>query len=261
MPRARKPKLRVVEGGQGAGAAIDDVYAAPLEEFVRERNRVAKALAGEGRAEEAAEVRALSKPSVSAWTVNQLARRRPADVEALLAAGESLRRAQLGGGREAFSEAQRAERKAIAALMRAAEDVLAAAGRPASRATLDRIAATLRAGAVDESARELLAAGRLSEDLDATGFGALAGMTVAPRPKAKSDEGKRERLARAREAVRDARAEERELRREATAAERRAKQAREAVEAAEQDAASARARAEAAANAVSDAENELEAIR
>ena len=79
----------------------DDLYALPPGEFTRARDERAKALRKEGKREEADAVKALRKPTVAAWALNQLARRRAKDVERLLTAGEKLRAAQeelLAGG-------------------------------------------------------------------------------------------------------------------------------------------------------------------
>ena len=51
--------------------ALDDLYGAPLEDFVAERKRLAKKLAGD----EAKDFAKARKPNVAAWVLNQLARR------------------------------------------------------------------------------------------------------------------------------------------------------------------------------------------
>src|SRR5919199_4011126 len=82
-------------------AELDRLYGLPLDEFTGARNELAARLRKEGDADAAAEVRGLSKPSVSAWLANLLARRDPEGMRGLLDAGERLRRAQadaLGGG-------------------------------------------------------------------------------------------------------------------------------------------------------------------
>jgi hypothetical protein len=55
----------------------DDLYALPLEEFTAARNELARSLKAAGDADEAARVKKLKKPPVSAWAVNQLARDDP----------------------------------------------------------------------------------------------------------------------------------------------------------------------------------------
>jgi hypothetical protein len=75
--------------------AADRLYALPFEEFIPERDATAKRLRKEGEKDAAAAVAKLPKPSQVAWVANQLGRAGAGD---LLAAGDALREAQLGGG-------------------------------------------------------------------------------------------------------------------------------------------------------------------
>ena len=165
---------------------LDRLFGLPPGEFVAARNDLAHRMKQAGQNAIAARVRELKKPTVAVWTVNQLARGHPKDVEALLAAAERLRTAQeeaIGGGdTAALRAATTAERGAVRMLTQKASDILAAEGHPPTPAVLDRVASTLRAAAVNADAREQLAAGRLSEELESTGFGALEGMRVPTRP-------------------------------------------------------------------------------
>ncbi|HKY46396.1 MAG TPA: hypothetical protein VJQ79_00300 [Acidimicrobiia bacterium] len=162
---------------------LDDLYAAPLDQFVKVRNEIAARLKKDGDDEAAARVAALKKPSVSAWTVNQLARSGSLDLQRLIKAGEALERAQSramsGEDSSGFEEARRDEAAAISLLRNAAREVL---GAP-SPAVLDRIVSTLRAGVPTPEGRTLLKLGRLTEDLEPTGFGSFAGLTVSTSPK------------------------------------------------------------------------------
>jgi hypothetical protein len=155
--------------------ALDELYGAPLEEFVAERKRLAKELAGD----EAAAFAKLRKPSTAAWTLNQLARRERRDVDLLLDAGHRLR--QAGLDKTAVERARKAELDALKALHAAAE-ALGAKGQ-----TLARVDEALRAAAVTEEGREALALGRFTEPPTASvGFEAYAGLEVPKRkPKAK----------------------------------------------------------------------------
>ena len=160
--------------------ALDRIYAAELADFVDERKQVARELKQEGRKAEAATVEELRKPSLPAWTVNQLARRKKKDMAALLRAGERLGEAQqallAGGGRSAFTEARRREQDALDRLR---EDAAWMLGRRATDATLDRVVATLGAAAVTADGREQLAAGRLVADVAPQGFEAFAAIAPA----------------------------------------------------------------------------------
>jgi hypothetical protein len=53
-------------------ADVDALFKLPLDEFTSARNALAAQLKKVGKQAEAIEVKALVKPSVSAWVVNQL---------------------------------------------------------------------------------------------------------------------------------------------------------------------------------------------
>ena len=160
--------------------AGDELFGLPPEEFVAARDEVARRLRREGDAEAARRVKALRRPSLSAWAVNQLARSQQRALEGLLVAGERLRaahQAALAGGGDAadLRAATRAEREAVAGLVSAALDRLREAGHPTTETTRDRIAATLHAAAASPEAADLVRHGRLIADLDPSGFGAAPG--------------------------------------------------------------------------------------
>jgi hypothetical protein len=87
---------------------IDQLYSAPLGEFVERRNEFARSLRKDGNRRVADEVRRLRKPTLPAWTVNQLARREKMRLRGLLTAGERLRKAHeevlVGGPPEALQQ-------------------------------------------------------------------------------------------------------------------------------------------------------------
>jgi hypothetical protein len=160
------------------GKLLDRLYGLPLDGFVAARAEAARLLKQEGQTEAAAEVAALRKPSVSAWAVNQLARRHVDRLAELLESGQRLRaahRAALAGrGASGLAAAGRTERGVVAELVELAAGELEAAGRPASPAVRERIANTLHAATHDTAAAALVRRGRLTRDLDPSGFGDLA---------------------------------------------------------------------------------------
>jgi hypothetical protein len=96
----------------------DDLFGLRPEEFTSARNVLAKRLKSEGESQEAARVATLRRPTATAWALNQLARRQPGLVEAVMDAGEKLRQATeqaLAGDRSGFAAAQAAERAAVQA--------------------------------------------------------------------------------------------------------------------------------------------------
>ncbi len=62
---------------------IDELYGVPLEDFVAARDELAKELIAAGDGDEAKRVKSLRKPTVTAWTLNRLARERPELMAAL----------------------------------------------------------------------------------------------------------------------------------------------------------------------------------
>jgi hypothetical protein len=154
----------------------DELFGLPPEEFVAARDELTRRLRREGEAEAAKRVRALRRPPLSAWAVNQLARG-PQGLGELLAAGQRLRAAHqaalAGEGAAELRAAAKAEREAVAALVLAALELLRQAGHPTTDATRDRVAATLHAAAASPEAAELVGGGRLTADLDPSGFGSV----------------------------------------------------------------------------------------
>lgn len=154
----------------------DDLYALPLDEFTPARDALAKELRNAGKKEAADEVKALRKPSVSAWAVNQAARRQPQDVKALVKAGDELRKAQRqavsGRAPGGLREATATHRRLVEELTESARAALEERGSVAP-ATVTRIAQTLRAASIDKDAAKALTAGTLSADVEQAGFGPL----------------------------------------------------------------------------------------
>jgi hypothetical protein len=237
------PRLAVVPELE---SELDELFGRPLPEFTAGRNELAKRLRKAGQDDAAERVQALKKPSVPLWAVNQLARRHPDEMRELLDAGERLRKAQeeafAGGAGTAVREATVAERDAARQLTRLAHHLLAEEGRPPTRDAVERIGALLRAAAVQPESAQLLAAGRLSEEVESTGFGAVAGLAPPPskRPagRAKEDGARQRREEEQRRKRLEAQVER--LRRTAEQAEAKLDRAEQAAEKARSDAEEAR---------------------
>jgi hypothetical protein len=253
----------------GLDDEMDGLYALEPSGFIAARDQLAKRLKADGRAEEAAEVRGLRRPTVAAWAANQVARQQPEELQELLAAGAELRQAQRkvlsgvkGGG---FREAMDRRRKAVAALVKLAEEVLREAGK-GSAATIDALLPTFEAASVDPEAGDQLKAGRLDRELAApSGFGGVTGLEVvaAPRETPKPRGKKTEEDAGARAEQEAARREARELEKRAADARRHvigaraaATRASEKADRLTQEAAKARAVAKQAAATLREAEAE-----
>lgn len=112
----------------------DDLADVPPEEFVAARDAVAKQLKSEGKADEAAAVKKLRKPTVTRWVADQVLRHHAREVDALRAALSRVAAAQEAaitrGDRAALADATAERRDAMAALGKAVDDVLARDERP-----------------------------------------------------------------------------------------------------------------------------------
>ncbi|MCU1487344.1 MAG: hypothetical protein JWN67_4090 [Actinomycetia bacterium] len=167
---------------------IADLYGLPAGEFTAARDALAKALRAEGDKAAAAEVKALRRPTVAAWAVNQVARDRPELVDALAEAGTRLVAAQehllAGGGRDDLRAATTARRDAVNAATRAAVELAGPAQRDAVHATFD-------AAATDEEAAVVVRSGRLAKELEPPSSFALLGdgvfATPEPEPEPEPD--------------------------------------------------------------------------
>jgi hypothetical protein len=238
---------------------IDRLFALSLDEFTAARNELARRLEKDGQEAEAERVKLLRKPAVSAWTINQLARREKPSVQELIDAGAAVGRAQeralrTGGAGEALREAQARQHEAVRALVRDGGRLLEDAGRSASTAVLDRIARTLAAASATKEGRDILRAGRLATDLEPAGFEALAGIApsaAAGRPPARDDLAARRRE----KEQQDRRRRQRQQR--VRELERRADEAEREADRAEAAAGDARRRAEQARTAADRAAGEL----
>lgn len=263
---------------------LDRLYALPLPEFIGARNELAKRLKAGGERQAAAEVKALAKPSVTAWAVNALFHHERQRFDALLTAAAAVRAALAGKGDRRQAEAAR--RAALRELLGRAAKVLAAAGHAATPANRQRISHTLETLAARDPEADGPRPGRLAADLEPQGFDVLTGLAASLAPAggagaratgrpaakrsrkgtAKGEEGSAARaapedarLAAARGKLEAAEAELAELEREAEDAEAQAVEARERHERLVEEAAEAARVAEAAGKAAAAAKKELAA--
>jgi hypothetical protein len=152
-------------------AEIDRLYQGPLDAFTDARNALAKSSRDAG-------VKALQKPSLPAWAVNQLYWHHRPVVDRLVAAAEALRQQHgraLAGETAGIRDAEQAHREALREATAQARAVLVEGGHAITPATLDAVRDTLQALPSPD------ATGRLVRPLAPRGMEALAGMVVAGR--------------------------------------------------------------------------------
>ena len=153
---------------------VDELFKLPLAEFTDARNTLAKQLKQNGRANDANLVKSLTKPSVSAWTVNQLYWHYREEFDTLLAAGQRFRKAQTSGKIADMRGSLEARREALLELSDLATTLLRDAGHNPSPETIHRITTTLEAISAYASLSDGPTPGRLSQDVDPPGFESLA---------------------------------------------------------------------------------------
>jgi len=270
--------------------AVDALYQLPLAEFTPARNALAGRLKKAGRQDEASDVKALLKPSLPAWTVNQLFwHHRPA-FDALMSVGEKFRQAQakqLRGQAADLRGPLEERREALSTLAKLAAETLRTAGNNPAPDTIRRITSTLEALSTLGGSADGPQAGRLVDDVDPPGFETLAALVprtgdgdqaaggpsrvltfrqqkrVAkppPRMQESTEEGRRraeeerrERLKQAKAAVQDAERELRAARKAAEQAEGALKKAAQQTKEAERERIEAERRLEKASAAVDEA--------
>ena len=169
---------------------VDALFRLPLTEFISARKTLAARLKQEGHGDQVNRVKALVKPSISAWAVNQLYWQHREAFDRLIATGQNFRRAQssrLAGRVGDMRKALDARREALSELSTLATTVLHNAGHNPTPDMVRRVTTTLEAMSAYASLPDDLAPGRLTQDVDPPGFDSLAsfgsGATMPARTK------------------------------------------------------------------------------
>jgi hypothetical protein len=177
---------------------IDALFSLDPSEFIAARDRETKELQAAGRSDDAKRVKALRRPTVAAWALNQVVRARPDALAELLAVSADLRTEQeaaLSGNAAKFRTLLDRRRELERLLVNAAVDLLAESSSNAEQSRAE-LTGTLDAAAVDPDIAETLRRGRLERVAAApSGFDLLSGMDLpakaagtGPAPKSKPAE-------------------------------------------------------------------------
>lgn len=156
---------------------IDALFRLPLSEFIGARKTLATRLKKSGYTDEAERVRALPKPSISAWTINQLYWNHRDEFDELISTGQRFRKAQASGKMVNMREALDARRAALAQLSDFATEILRDAGNNPSLDVLRRITTTLEALSSHASVSDETTPGRLTREIDPPGFDSFGSFT------------------------------------------------------------------------------------
>ena len=154
-------------------ADLNRLYQLPPGEFVAERNALAKRAGSE-----AADIRALPKPTAPVWAVNQLHWRHPDVYSALIESAENLRathKAVLGGKKGDLRAAGRTHEETLERALKATLAIAGEGGHAPSDAVRQSIGAILRALPAGDPP------GRLRQAVQPGGFEALSGLPAGGR--------------------------------------------------------------------------------
>jgi hypothetical protein len=254
---------------------VDGLFKLALAEFTAARNALSSRLQKAGDKDAAASVKALSKPPISAWVVNQLYWRHRNAFDRLLSAGARLRQAQasqLAGQVSNLREILATHRETLTELSRQAAAILAESGHQPSPDVMRRVTMTLEGLAAQGLLEGAPAAGRLTADVDPPGFetiSALAPRQPGDKPRRQSGDARVLAFRADRRVPADGKAAKKGPRDAASAAEAKAreaerrkaaqaalKQAERALAEAKRDAATAEAAMKKAATRLKDTEKE-----
>jgi hypothetical protein len=158
---------------------VDALFKMPLAEFTAARNALATRLKKAGQPGDAEAIKALQKPSVAAWVVNQLYWHHREEFDRLIETGERFRRAQaaqLSGQSSDVREPLNGRREVLASLARVAADVLQSGSYSATPDMMRRVTSTLEALSTYGSLPDAPRAGRLTDDVEPPGFETLAAL-------------------------------------------------------------------------------------
>ncbi|HEY1133661.1 MAG TPA: hypothetical protein VGE77_03735 [Nocardioides sp.] len=156
----------------GLVAEADALYALVPGDFTPARDARAKELKPDDP-DLAAAVKALRRPSVAAWLVNQLVRRDPARVDELLQVGAALREAQDALSADDLRAFTKQRRQLTAAVTTRARALGRELGTKVSESVAEQVEATLTTAMLDAGAGEAVRTGLLVAALRPAGVDAV----------------------------------------------------------------------------------------
>jgi len=164
--------------------AVTELYGLPPDAFLENRRRLAadaKAAKDTGLAKAIESVR---KPTGAAWAVNQLARRRPEEVERLVELAAAMHDAQEKMDGAALKTLGRQRTTLVDALVRATAEVAKEADGSLSGPVANQVRETFVAALATSPAAQAVSSGQLTRALSYAGFGEvdLSDATAAPAP-------------------------------------------------------------------------------
>ena len=148
---------------------LDELYTASPDEFIATRDALVANARKAGDRDVALALSRLRRPTVGAWLVNLLVRRRPELIDELFGLGDQLREAQKAASGSALRELSQQRRAVVAALAAQAKSLAAQAGRR-QVLPLAEVESTLMAALGDPVAADEVRVGMLTHPLTPGGF-------------------------------------------------------------------------------------------
>jgi len=184
---ARGKALAGVADPDALADAADELYGVGPEGFVAQRDAAAREARDAGDRTLAAAIGGLPKPTVAAFLLNQLARRRPDAVEQLVVLGAELRAAQQSLAGDQLRALTRQRQAVVAGFVQQVHALAAELGRSISDQVTQQVEQTLRAAVADAGAAEALRSARLTTGLSYVGLGDVDVSAAVAAPRAVRD--------------------------------------------------------------------------
>jgi len=156
------------------------LYGLRPDRFTAARTRASIEARDAGDRELMAAVKALRRPSVSAWVVNLLVREQPELVSQVVELGDALRQAQSLLQGDALRDLGHQRRQLITAVSHQAVQLAEAQGQRVTDPVVRQVEETLQAAMIDSEAAEAVRSGLLTRPLSSTGLAGLAEALAVP---------------------------------------------------------------------------------
>jgi hypothetical protein len=150
---------------------LDRLYVLPPERFIAARDEAVAAARRAGDRRLAETIGKLRKPTVAAWLMNLVVRKRPDLLDELFALGDALRAAQHDLRGTELRELSTRRRAAIGALVGQARQLARGSGRDGEALPLAEVEATLSAALAEPDVADAVRGGALTRAAGYAGFG------------------------------------------------------------------------------------------
>jgi hypothetical protein len=158
---------------QDFDSIADELYGLRPGEFTAARDAFSLQARRAGDVELAGSVKALKRPSVSAWLANSLVRDQGPQIDELIGLGAAMRDAQARLAGDELRQLSQQRRQVISALTNSARQLAGVQGQQISSEAERELVATLEAALADPTAGAALRAGRLVSTLTISGIESL----------------------------------------------------------------------------------------